>query len=111
MIQECSICHHKQWYPRTACEECGKRDLTWLKCSGKGVIHSFTIIKEVVMNSPAFEKEIPYALAILDLDEGVRMVAQVMDLPLDKIQIGLKVEAYFEPINGVSIAKFRPLSK
>ncbi len=60
------------------------------------------------MNSPAFEKEIPYALSIVELEEGVRMVAQVVGCPPEHIKTSMPVEAFFEKINGFSVVKFRP---
>ncbi|MDA4129808.1 MAG: Zn-ribbon domain-containing OB-fold protein [Thaumarchaeota archaeon] len=107
-IQVCTSCSHRQWYPKASCENCGKREFSWLKCSGKGKVRSFTIIREVVMNSPAFEAEIPYALSILELDEGVRFVGQIVGAPPEDIRVGMEVEAFFEKINGVSVVKFSP---
>jgi len=69
-VQLCTKCGHKQWIPRPACEECGNRHLSWVKSNGRGHIYSFAIIRQVVMNSPAFEKEIPYALSIIELEDG-----------------------------------------
>ena len=109
LIQKCASCSHLQWYPRTLCENCGKRVFEWIKSCGRGNIHSYTVIREVVMNSPAFEKEIPYVLAIIELEEGVRMVAQVVDCPLERVSLGMPVEvSNFEPLDGVSVVKFRP---
>jgi uncharacterized protein len=107
-IQVCSSCSNKQWYPKVSCENCGERQFTWVKSSGKGTVYSFTLIREVVMNSPAFEKEIPYALSIVELDEGVRMVAQIFGCPPDQVKIGMAVEAFFEKIDGFSVVKFKP---
>ena len=87
----------------------GGGKLFWYKSSGKGLVYSFTIIREVVMNSPAFEKEIPYALSIIELEEGVRMIAQVVGCPPDQVRIGMPVGAFFERVNGFSVVKFRPL--
>ena len=109
-IQQCVSCSHRQFYPRSACENCGNRKFDWIKCSGKGTIHSYTIIREVVMNSPAFEKEIPYVLSIIELEEGVRMVAQVVDCKIEDVRIGMPVGiSAFEPLNGVSVVKFKSL--
>jgi uncharacterized protein len=107
-IQICNHCSHKQWYPRVLCEECGGRNFSWSKSSGRGTVFSFTIIREVVMNSPAFEKEIPYALAIIELEEGVRMVAQVVECEPNQVKIGMPVQAFFEKIDGFTIVKFKP---
>lgn len=107
-VQVCATCSHKQWYPKVMCENCGCRKFSWLRCSGKGTVYSFTIVREVVMNSRAFEKEIPYALSIIDLEEGIRMVAQVVGTPPDQVRIGMKVEAFFEKIDSFTVVKFKP---
>ncbi|MBI2184842.1 MAG: Zn-ribbon domain-containing OB-fold protein [Thaumarchaeota archaeon] len=107
-IQKCNACSHKQWIPKAACEECGSIDLSWIKSGGKGKVYSYSIIRHVVMNSMAFEKEIPYALALIDLDDGVRVVGQVVECKPEDVKIGMEVEAFFEDIGGASIFKFRP---
>ena len=76
VLQKCTKCNAYQWYPKPWCVECGSRDLTWTPVSGLGKVYSFTIIREVVQNSPAFEEDIPYALAEIDLDEGPRFLAK-----------------------------------
>jgi uncharacterized OB-fold protein len=109
-VQKCSKCNHAQLYPRTNCEECGSRGLSWSKTSGFGTVYSYTVIRQVVKNSPAFEKEVPYALCIIELDERVRIVAQVVECPPENVKVGMRVAAFFEDIGGgVSIVKFRPV--
>jgi uncharacterized OB-fold protein len=108
-IQECQACSHRQFPPKSSCEECMKRDFNWVKCSGKGKVYSFAMISQVVMNSLAFQREIPYVLASIDLEEGVRIISQVVDSNPDQAKIGMDVEVFFEDIgDNVSITKFRP---
>jgi uncharacterized protein len=107
-VQTCNRCGHRQFPPKAACEECASTDLGWTKTRGRGVVYAFTIIRQVIMNSLAFEAEIPYALAMVDLEEGVRVVAQIQGCPPEQVKAGMQVEVYFEDIGGVSIPKFRP---
>ena len=79
-LQKCGKCGAYQWYPKPWCIECGSRDLVWTRASGLGTVYSFTIITQVVQNSPAFESDLPFALAEIDLDEGPRFVAQLADV-------------------------------
>lgn len=109
-IQACVGCGHRQFPPKAACEECGSITLTWIKSNGRGKIYSFAVIRQVVMNSLAFEAEIPYALATIELEEGVRIVAQVQGIPPEQVKTQMEVQVFFEDIGGVSIAKFKPVS-
>ena len=86
-----------------------KRDFDWIKSSGMGRVYSFAAIKEVVMNSPAFQKDLPYVLSAIDLEEQVRIIAQIIDCNPDQVKEGMQVKALFEDIGGISIVKFRPL--
>ncbi len=65
------------------------------KLSGKGEIFSYTIIHVAPKN---FEKQVPYAVAIIRLDEGPRLTAQIVDTPLEEIKIGMRVESTFRRI-------------
>jgi len=107
-IQSCKSCGHKQFPPKSSCESCMKRDFDWVKSTGSGRIYSFASIKEVVMNSPAFQKDLPYFLAAIDLEEQVRIIAQIVECDPNQIREGMQVKAFFEDIGGISIVKFRP---
>ena len=110
-IQKCKSCGHSQWIPRPNCEECSSRELTSELSSLSGVVYSFTIIRQVVMNSPAFEAELPFALAAIELSSGVRMIAQVVGVEPEKVTIGMKLEASFEELSDkVAVPKFHPVA-
>jgi hypothetical protein len=62
------------------------------------------------MNSSAFEAELPFALAAIELSSGVRLIAQVVDVEPEKVSIGMKVEASFEHLSDkVAVPKFHPI--
>jgi hypothetical protein len=65
------------------------------KLSGKGKVLSYTIIH---VGSEPFEKQVPYAVAIIKLDEGPRVTAQIVDCPIDEIKVGMRVESTFRRI-------------
>ena len=76
-FQQCPVCGHRQFYPRAACTACGAtpelRD-----AAGTGTVHTFTVIRQ--FGGPGFKDELPYVVAMIDLDEGVRMMGNVTDV-------------------------------
>ena len=75
-IQTCNACNTHIMYPRHRCISCGSDDLGWTVSSGKGVLHTFTVVRAV---PPAgFEDELPYALGVVKLDEGVQLMTRLV---------------------------------
>ncbi len=107
-LQNCKTCGKYQWYPRDSCISCGSRNFEWKKVSGKGIVYSFTIIRQVVSNSPAFQKDIPFIVALVDLEEGARMYSNIIDCKAEEVHIGMSVEVAFDQVtNDVSLPKFK----
>jgi hypothetical protein len=80
--------------------------------SGKGEIYSFTVIRQVVGRaaSKSFEPDIPYVVAWVDLDEGPRMISNIVGCPVDQVTLGMKVSVAFEQASkDVWLPKFKPL--
>ena len=112
VMQRCQDCHAYIWTPRPACFECGSEQLEWTQLSGKGEIYSFTVIRQVVGRaaSQAFEKDIPYVIAWIDLEEGPRMISNVIGCPVEDVKIGMKVSVEFEQQSAeIWLPKFTPL--
>ena len=112
VMQRCQDCHAYIWTPRPACFECGSERLEWTQLSGKGEIYSFTVIRQVVGRaaSQAFEKDIPYVIAWIDLEEGPRMISNVIGYPVEDVKIGMKVSVEFEQQSPeIWLPKFTPL--
>lgn len=110
VVQRCQSCRSFTWCPRPHCAECGSDQLEWAEVSGRGTVYSFTTIREVVgRGSRGFEKEIPFVVAWVDLDEGPRFVTNIVGCPIDKVTIGMAVEVVFEEAGpGIFLPKFRP---
>jgi len=103
MIQKCSGCGTLRHPPRPMCHQC--RSLEWEQQAsrGTGSVHS-----HVVMHHPPIPGyDFPVAIALVDLDEGTRIVANIVDCPFEEIQIGMKVEASIEELGGLKIPVFR----
>jgi uncharacterized OB-fold protein len=76
LVQKCEACGKLNMYPRHACPFCQSLSLGWHKTEGRGVIHSFTVLR---MGAPeGFETDLPYALAVIKLDEGVQLLARLV---------------------------------
>ena len=91
LIQHCPDCDHYQFYPRALCEHCGSEP-AWREVSGRGTIYTFTVIRQ--NGIPAFQKDIPYVVAMIQLEEGVRLMGNVTGCPVDEVRIGMEVRPY-----------------
>jgi uncharacterized OB-fold protein len=111
VMQRCSDCQAWVWTPRPSCNECGSERLKWTPMSGKGEIYSFTIIRQVVGRaaSKAFDADIPYVVAWVDLDEGPRMITNVVGCSVEDVKLGMKVTVAFEQASpDIWLPKFKP---
>jgi|tagenome__1003787_1003787.scaffolds.fasta_scaffold17243476_2 uncharacterized OB-fold protein len=76
LIQRCSACERYQWYPRAHCVACGAADPSFVEAKGTGRLHTFTVLEKTP--NPEFQGDLPYVLAVVELDEGVRVSANVV---------------------------------
>jgi uncharacterized OB-fold protein/acyl dehydratase len=103
LIQKCSECGTLRHPPRPMCHVC--RSLAWetQPSRGTGSVHS-----HVVMHHPPVPGyDFPVAVGLIDLDEGTRIVANIVDCPFEDIHIGMKVEASIEELGGLEVPVFR----
>ena len=94
LIRRCADCGAVHFMPRHLCPECWSERLEWIDAKGTGSVHSFTIIHRP--SSPAFQPRTPYVLALIELDEGPRMVANVLGDDALGVRIGDRVDVTFE---------------
>jgi uncharacterized OB-fold protein len=105
LYQRCPACDHRQFYPRLLCTACGG-EVGWATASGRGVVHTFTIVRQ--HGGRPFKDELPYAVAMIDLEEGVRMLGTVTGCPVEQVRIGMPVEAYaVECADGLAVPFWR----
>lgn len=109
-VQRCRKCGGFQWYPRPSCTKCGSLDLEWIDSKGLGTVYSYTIIRRVVANSPDFQKDIPFVVAEIDLDEGVRVYGRVDEVNPEEVRPGMRVKAvFFHATADIFLYKFVPV--
>ena len=103
-LQRCNDCHRHQFYPRTVCSHCNSRQLAWVTAQGEGRIASFTVVRRAI--SPAYTA--PYVVALIDLDEGVRMMSNVVGADPEVVGVGDRVTVDFEAWSeALSLPVFR----
>jgi uncharacterized OB-fold protein len=102
--QQCRGCGRVQFYPRALCAGCGETSLEWRRSRGEGRIHTVTVVYRAP--SPAFRGDVPYALALVDLDEGFRMMANVLGPDPERLAIGDRVRVVFERRGDVALPQF-----
>tara|TARA_Y100000588_G_scaffold79757_1_gene83507 strand:+ start:209 stop:544 length:336 start_codon:yes stop_codon:yes gene_type:complete len=111
MIPKCNDCGHVHFYPRIVCPSCHSRNIGWTQASGKGKLYSFEIAHRSL--NPAFKIEAPYILAMIELEEGPRMMSNLINIDPDPavVKCDMPVEIVFEKQNDdVTIALFQPAS-
>lgn len=107
VMPQCSECG-KFWYPPTPfCPECWSRDFTWQRLSGRGRVNSWVVFHQAYFSS--FKDDIPYNVAEVELEEGPRLLTNLVEVDNADIRIGMAVEVCFDDITDeVTLAKFRP---
>lgn len=107
LIQRCRDCQANLFFPQSVCRRCLSEDIEWLEAKGTGEIYSFTVIHRPP--SMVFEDETPYVVAIVELDEGVRMMTNIIGIESEAVRIGMNVEVVFDDVSPtISLPKFRP---
>ena len=105
-FQRCSGCGTFRHVPRELCAQCGSFDWEWARSSGKGTLFSNTLVARAL--NPAFPGAVPYAAAIIELEEGVRILANVIDCPPDQLRIGMPLRVDFEKqTDSITLPVFR----
>ena len=105
-FQRCSECGINRFPPRAVCPSCLSSATTWVRASGRGTVYSFTVTHQ--NQAPGFREELPYVLAIVELEEGVRMMTNVVGSAPDRVRIGMAVEVVFEDATAeITLPNFR----
>ena len=95
LYQACRTCATIQTYPRSHCAQCQSNDLEWHQSAGGGSVYSHTTVLRAP--TPAFKDEVPYVIALVQLDEGFRLMVNILDCDPANVQIGRKVRIVYRP--------------
>ena len=107
VIQRCQNCKALRFPPAILCPECLSEATEWQKVSGRGKIFSFVVFHRVY--HPAFEADIPYTVALVELEEGPRLISNIVGCRPEQVTCDMPVEVVFEDATPkVTLPKFRP---
>ncbi len=93
VLPHCVRCARPFWYPRGFCPRCGGTDLRWSACDGLGTVYSYSVVRRA---GGVWAAKTPFVLALVTLDAGVTVQANVVDCAAGELAIGLRVSAVFE---------------
>jgi uncharacterized protein len=109
VVQWCPVCEVSVFFPRAVCPTCLGSDLEWRTASGLGTVNAATV--EHRPQNPAMAAMAPYVVALIDLDEGVRMLSNVVGCPPETVIVGMKVTVVWEALSdGRHLPLFRPIA-
>ena len=109
VMPRCKTCDQLFFYPRSECPRCLSTDLEWVKVSGRGRLHSFTIVQQPA--NAAFNADVPYVYAVVQLDEGPRLMSNITDCNVQAVHIGMPVAvAFVDAGDGLAVPVFTPSS-
>lgn len=92
-IQRCQACSQAVFYPRALCPHCHSDQLEWIVASGKGTIYAYTVAHQ---GFGSFAADVPFVIALVELEEGARMMSRIIDAPRERVTIGAAVSVTFE---------------
>jgi uncharacterized OB-fold protein len=109
LLQRCRDCGAYRHPASLLCPECNSMAFDWETVSGRGKVYSFVIFHRAY--HPAFADELPYAVACIELQEGPRLMSNVIGIPPEQVRCDMPVEVTFEEISEeISLPKFRPIA-
>lgn len=95
-VQRCLACAERFLFPRAFCPNCSSDRLEWIDCSGRATLYSFTVVHRQAVP----EIDAPYVLALVDLEEGPRLMTHVVDADPSQLQPGLALRVTFKGLIG-----------
>ncbi|MES2415311.1 MAG: Zn-ribbon domain-containing OB-fold protein [Pseudomonadota bacterium] len=107
LLQHCLACGHVQFYQQAICRQCGSEQLEHRPASGMGKVHSFSVVHRAP--GPAFKQDVPYAVLLVELDEGPRMISSLVKADVDSVVFDMRVQLVCEDAGGgITLPRFRP---
>jgi uncharacterized protein len=105
-LPRCQECSASIWYPRGFCPVCSSTSIEWVPSSGRGVVYSFSITRK---GAGVWADHSPYVVAYVELEEGPRVLTNIVDCPANEVHIGMAVAVVFHPTEeGPAVYRFAP---
>jgi uncharacterized OB-fold protein len=107
LIMRCRSCGGAYFYPRPFCPTCWSDDVDWEEASGRATLYTYSVVHR--NDLPPFPERVPYVAAVVDLEEGPRMMTNVVECDLDDLAVGMALEVTFrDETDEVTLPVFRP---
>jgi uncharacterized protein len=109
VMQRCTDCGRLWFPPGKHCQHCWSADVAWTPLSGRGRLFSFTVYHRAY--SAELADQLPYVVGIVELDEGPRLITNIVGCRPGEVRVGMAVEVVFDDLDdGVTLHAFRPQS-
>jgi hypothetical protein len=107
LLRQCDDCGNVIWYPRTFCPDCGTFDTSWSEASGRGAVYAFTVVHR--SNIDGYRQVVPYVVAYVELEEGPRIMTNIVGCEPKDVRIGMPVQVVFHDTGeGSALFRFEP---
>ena len=106
LVRRCTACGAVHFHPRQFCPVCWSDSVEWLEASGRSTLYTFSVVH--VNDVPGFRNRTPYVAAVVELEEGPRMMTNVVDCDPADVSIGMALTVTFRDEGDVSLPVFRP---
>ena len=106
LIQRCSACGAAVFFPRSVCPVCHDDALGWADAAGTGTVYSYTVLHRA--GKPGWEGDVPYVVALIELDEGPRLMGNLLEADLAQVRIGMPVRVTFEQRGALTVPQWVP---
>jgi len=107
LIKRCGACSRAHFYPRPFCPHCWSHDVAWEPASGRATLYTWSVVHS--NDLPPFPERVPYVAAVVDLDEGPRMMTNIVDCDPETLRAGMPLQAEYRPVSeAVTLPMFRP---
>jgi uncharacterized protein len=106
VLPRCDSCGTVIWYPRRFCPSCRATSVSWIEASGRGTVYSFTVVRKA---PGRWREAAPYVIAYVELEEGPRVLTNLVDVEPDAVEVGMAVAVTFDATpEGHAVYRFRP---
>ncbi|MFQ5666867.1 MAG: Zn-ribbon domain-containing OB-fold protein [Candidatus Binatia bacterium] len=109
-VQQCRTCQTVRYYPRALCPACLSSDTTWVLSCGRGTVYTYTVTYQ--NQAAGFRDDLPYVMAYVELEEGVRLLTNIVGCAPEDVRIGMPVTVTFDDVTAeVTLPKFKPVPR
>lgn len=109
LIQKCQDCQKLIFYPKKFCPKCLSSNIEWMEASGKGKVYSYMVVYSY--QPTEFEEDLPYVVAIVQLEEGVKMMSNIVGCSPEEVKCDMEVKVFFKKVTEeITLPNFRHIS-